>query len=108
MTKKLTQHSLLFEVKDPLGRKVRTTKSYWEKIINIKHPELKYGVDDAKETLVNPDEIRASVTDTTVVLYVRTVNNYDILVVTVKILNGDGFVITVYQTAEYKAKGVLI
>lgn len=108
MTKKLAEYDLLFEVKDPLGRKIRTTKSYWEKIKNIKHPELKYGVNEAKETLNIPDEIHQSVTDSTIILYARKIGEYGILVVTVKILNGEGFVVTVYQTVEYKPKGELI
>ena len=108
MAKKLIESDILFEVKDPLGRKIRTSKSYWEKIIKIKNPELKFGIDESKQALVNPDEIRRSVTDSTVVLYVRKVNDYDILIVTVKLLNGDGFIITVYQTQVYKAKGELV
>ncbi|GEM_PF-4987671 len=30
---------------------------------------------------------------------------YDILIVAVKVLNGDGFLVTTYQTKEYKRKG---
>lgn len=33
---------------------------------------------------------------------------YDILIVAVKVLNGDGFLVTVYQTKDYKKKGELL
>ena len=40
-------HELLFEVLDVLGRKIRTTKNYWDKIITVKHRELTYGIREA-------------------------------------------------------------
>ena len=108
MIKKITLFDLLFEVKDPLGKKIRTTKSYWEKIIKVKHPELKYSIKEVRETLVNPNQIRRSVTDSTILLYMQKVGEYDILIVIAKILNGDGFIVTVYQMDAYKPKGELV
>ena len=108
MKKSVSVYDLLFEVQDPLGKKIRTTKTYWEKIKKLKHPELKHGISETKITLTNPTEISQSVTDSTIYLYVRKIKEYDILVVTAKILNGDGFIVTVYQTREYKHKGKLV
>lgn len=108
MDKKIEKYDLLFEVKDVFGRTVRTTKSYWEKIKKIKHRELHYGINEVKKTLADPDEVRRSVTDETILIYAKKVGKYDILVIAVKVLNGEGFVVTVYQTKEYKQKGEVV
>lgn len=108
MTKKITEYDLLFEVKDILNRKIRTTKDYWQKIKTLKHRELKYGAKEVKKTLIKPDEVRRSVTDRTILLYTQKQEKYDILIIAVKVLNGDGFLVTVYQTKEYKKKGELL
>ena len=108
MTKKIAKYGLLFEVKDILGRKIRTTADYWQKIKTLKHQELKYGIPEVKNTLTNPEEVRRSVTDATILLYAQKQKEYDILIVAVKVLNGDGFLVTVYQAKEFKKKGKLI
>ena len=38
----------------------------------------------------------------------KSIEKYAILIVAVKILNGDGFLVTAYQTKEYKKKGELL
>lgn len=108
MLKTIHKYEVLFEEKDILGRTIRTTKDYWQKIITIKHRELKYAINEVKQTLVQPDEIRQSVTDETILLYAKRFQQYDILIVAVKVLNGDGFLVTVYQTTVYKQKGKLL
>lgn len=108
MAKKIARNDLLFEVKDILSRRIRTTKDYWQKIKTLKHRELKYGIKEVKKTLIKPDEIRISVTDGTILIYTQKQEKYDILIVAVKVLNGDGFLVTVYQTKEYRKKGELI
>lgn len=105
MNKKLVSEDILFEVSDILGRKIRTTKTYWKNIREVKHTELKFGIPEVKKTLKNPDEVRKSVTDATILLYTKRIKKYDILIVAVKILNGEGFLVTAYQTKEYKKKG---
>lgn len=108
MPKKIVGYDLLFEVTDILDRKIRTTKDYWQKIKTLKHRELKYGINEVKKTLIKPDEVRRSVTDLTILLYAKEVEKYGILIVAVKVLNGDGFLVTVYQTKEFKKKGELL
>jgi len=105
---KIIKHELLFEVKDILGRKIRTTKDYWLKIKTLKHRELQYGITEIKNALKSPDEIRRSVTDPTVLLFAKKTTKYDILIIAVKVLNGEGFLITVYQTKGYTKKGELV
>lgn len=53
MSKKLVSEDVLFEVTDILGRKIRTTKTYWKKIKEVKHTELKFGIPEVKKTLKN-------------------------------------------------------
>lgn len=108
MGKKIVPEDLLFEVRDVLGRKIRSTKSYWKKIKEVKHTELRFGIPEVKKTLKHPDEVRISITDKTILLYAQAQDQYDILIVAVKVLNGDGFLVTAYQTKEYKKKGELI
>lgn len=108
MATKIIKHELLFEVKDILGRKIRTTKDYWLKIKTLKHRELHYGIAEVKNALKSPDEIRRSVTDPTVLLFAKKTAKYDILIVAVKVLNGEGFLITVYQTKGYTKKGEIV
>ncbi len=108
MTTKVIQYELLFEVKDVFGRKIRTTTDYWHKIKTFKHQELRYGVVEVKKTITNPDEIRVSIADETILLFAKRFGKYDILIIAVKVLNGNGFIVTAYQTKKYKKKGQLI
>jgi hypothetical protein len=55
-----TSTELLFEVMTPLGFSVHTTPAYWEMITKVKHPNMAGRLDDVKETLEKPDEIRVS------------------------------------------------
>lgn len=105
---KIIKHEVLFETTDIFGRKIRITKDYWLKIKTLKHRELRYGISEVKKTLVNPDEVRRSVTDETIILYAKKFTKYDILIAAVKILNSDGFLVTVYQTKEYRKKGKVL
>lgn len=108
MVRQLVEIDILFEVVDVLGRKIRTSKNYWQKIKEIKHTELRFGVLEVKKTLVCPDEIRQSVTDKTILLFAKKIEKYAILIMAIKVLNGEGFLATVYQTKDYKKKGQLI
>lgn len=90
-----------FEVTSSLGKKIRVTKEYWNKIIETKHRLMKDKEDLAKATLENPVEIRRSRKDLNVFLYYgSTGKKYNCVVV--KHLNGDGFIITTYVTDRIK------
>lgn len=105
MGREIVAAYILFEVTDILGRKIRTTNVYWKKIKEVKHTELRFGIPEVKRTLRSPDEVRQSVADKTILLFAKKIKKYDILIVAVKVLNGEGFLVTVYQTKEYKKKG---
>jgi len=63
------EKEIYFEVMTPLGVKVRTTKEYWDYIVNFKHRLIKTKENIVKETLLNPDEIYRSKIDQNVYLY---------------------------------------
>lgn len=97
--------NVLFEVVDIFGKRIRTTAEYWRKIKEEKHADLKYEPYDVVEVLENPDEVRRSVTDSTIVLYYKQFKLEHTLIVVAKHFNGHGFVVTVYQTTKSNKKG---
>ena len=102
--KSVSKSDFLFEVRDIFGKRVRTTQTYWEKIFLLKHKELKIETSEIVYILENPDEVRRSVQDPFIRLFYKKVKNRYIVVV-VKYLNGNGFVVTIYKTSIYKRKG---
>lgn len=108
MGKQLVSTDILFEITDVFGRKIRTTRRYWKKIKEIKHTELRFGISEVKKTLTRPQEVRRSVTDPTILLFAKKVEKHDILIAAIKILNGNGFLVTCYQTKTHRKKGELI
>ena len=93
---------IYFEVISQLGKKIRVTKGYWNKIIETKHRIMKGKETLVKSTLENPSQIRRSRKDLNVYLYYKKINeNYSCVVI--KHLNGEGFIITTYITDRIKA-----
>lgn len=97
----------LFEIMTPLGFYVHTTLAYWELITKIKHPVMAGRLDDVKEALENPDEIRVSKRDPMVYLFYRAKEIQRWICVVAKNEDGSGFVITTYPTDAIK-EGELI
>lgn len=92
---------ILFEVKAKTGILVSTTQAYWNVITHIKHPTLKGKEEDAKRVLCDPDEIRISKKDNSVVLFYRKVEKHYVCVV-VRFFKKRGFIITAYLTDKIK------
>jgi hypothetical protein len=90
---------LYFRVQCQLDKSIRTTRSYWHKIITIKHPRLKGKTAQVKQVLKNPDLIRQSKSNKRVYLYYQKQNRHYICVVA-RHLNGNGFIITSYLTSK--------
>ena len=95
-----------FEILTPLGVQVRTTPSYWSRIITLKHPVMAGQEKSVKLALSSPTEIRRSRSDLAVYLYYRYESPYFICVVA-RHLNGNGFIITAYRTNKIK-RGELV
>ena len=62
----------LFEADTPLGFRVRVERTRWELIVNEKHPAMKGRELDVKLALENPNEVRQSKSDSSVLLFYRT------------------------------------
>jgi len=91
---------IYFEAITPLGARVRTTKEYWEYIVNVKHRLMKGKEDMVKEILMDPNEIYRSQIDQNVFLYYK---KYDRLYcVVVRHMGNEGFLITAYPTDKMK------
>ena len=90
-----------FELLTPLGFTVRTSECYWQRLIT-KHPDIADLEDLVQQALTNPDEIRRSSRDVGVLLFYLARKEKRWVVVAARRLNGDGFLITAYQTDAIK------
>lgn len=90
-----------FEILTPLGFTVRTSETYWQRLIT-KHPDIADLEALVQQALATPDEIRRSSRDQGVLLFYVARSEKRWVVVVVRQLNGDGFLITAYQTDAVK------
>ena len=90
-----------FEILTPLGFTVRTSASYWQRIVT-KHPDIEALEALVWETLAAPDEIRRSSQDEKVFLFYLVRQRKRWVVAVARQLNGDGFLITADQTDAVK------
>jgi len=95
-----------FEVTSILGKRIRTTKSYWGKLVTTKHPRIRGREKEVREALEKADEIRRSRIDSSVYLYYKKEREHYICAV-VKHLNDEGFLITAYFTKATKIGEVI-
>jgi hypothetical protein len=61
--------NILFEVTSSLGKRVRVTEDYWQKIVTTKHPLMAGCEDLVKGILAQPEVVRRSRKDQSVFLY---------------------------------------
>ena len=94
------EDKIFFTVITPLNVEVRTTVSYWEYLITIKHPVMKGKEDIVKTALQSPDEIRQSITDKNNFLYYKRFDKLYCMVV--KHMGIEGYLITSYPTEKVK------
>jgi len=95
--------NLIFEIVDKMGKEIRLTKERWNHIMK-KHPEVQHE-ELIKETLQKPDKITDIHDDETIKYYYkyykhRTLDKY--LLVLVKYLNGEGYVLSAYYEDKIK------
>ena len=99
---------ILFEEHSVLCKIVRTTKRYWNYIIEVKHPESfkKIGFEKSaeivKDALRNPDIIVRERIDPKVYIYYKRYKKRYFICVVVKHLNEEGYIITAYITDHLK------
>ncbi|MEK6927214.1 MAG: hypothetical protein AABX11_02175 [Nanoarchaeota archaeon] len=89
--------SIIFEVIDKTGRKLRMTDYNWYHIVK-KHPEVASQKDRIIETLEKPDKITSSLKDEETKYYYKYYKNlpssYKFVRVIAKYLNGEGYIIS--------------
>ena len=90
-----------FEILTPLNFTVRTSEEYWQKLI-IKHPDIADLEAEVRQALNSPDEIRCSSRDPDLLLFYLVLKEKRWVVAVARRLNGDGFLITAYQTDAIK------
>jgi len=97
---------IIFEIEDKTKRKIKLTLERKVHMV-LRHPEID-GFDLFESALTNPELIKTSTYDEKVLLYYKDVSKeYKYLVLVVKILNGEGFILTAYTTNAVK-EGKLI
>ena len=88
-----------FEIKDKTGRMLRMTDWNWRHIIK-KHQEISSEKEKITETLEKPDKIALSLKDDMARYYYRHYKERNspnkFMMVLVKYLNGEGFIISAY------------
>ena len=94
----------IFVIKDANGKHIRLSKERWAHITQ-EHQDIK-GVEDIKEVLLQPTVIRPSDSDPDHVKWFYKFDKEEklYLLVSVKYLNGEGFIITAYYTTRIKWK----
>jgi hypothetical protein len=97
----LMAEPLAIDVQTPLGFRVICSESYWEKITAIKHPAMRNRLDDVHKTLLEPDEVRRSMSDQNVLLFHRNVRPRWVCAV-VKRAQDIGYLITAYPADKIK------
>ena len=91
---------IIFEVIDRYGRKIYLSRKHWQHI--LKHPHMHDQIDNIQLTLQNPTTIRYFEDDDKVRHFYKEFKNRDslerFLLVSVKYLNDNGFIITSFFT----------
>jgi hypothetical protein len=91
----------LFEIEDISGRQIHLSKERWHHI--QKHSLMSSKIQQIQETLQKPDALKEFVHDANVRFYFRWYKRMkQYLFISVKYLNGDGFIITSFYTDKIK------
>ncbi len=100
---------VVFKVISKVGKVVTLDENRWRHV--LEHPEMRNQLDRIKETVANPDEVRESVHDFSVLLfyklYTETPVTEKYLLVVVKILDREGFIVTAFFTDRVKKGGLV-
>lgn len=94
----------VFEIIDKTRRKIRLTRRQWEHITK-KHPDLSAKEEEIKKVLEKPDLILSHKFDEKMrnyYLYNKDEKTY--LMVAIKYLNGEGFVVSSFYTKHIRKR----
>jgi len=91
---------IIFEVTDKTKRKIHLSNERWKHILG--HPQMHNQIENIQITLKDPNTIRYFEKDENVRYFYKEFKNRDLseryLLVSVKYLNGEGFIITSFFT----------
>ncbi len=94
------EDNYIFEIIDKSGRKIHLSKERWGEHIRTYHPKIQ-NPEEIEKVLKNPDIINMSDRDKNVRWYYKyNKQRKEFLKVSVKYLNGEGFVITSHYTRK--------
>lgn len=105
MSSNLPDSKNIIEVRSVMGKTIRTTPEYFDRIRTVKHPELHESLENVLQTFTHATEVRHAEQD--IFLYYRQMNNHAFVAVA-RHLNGDGFLVTAYKTTKKKRKGTIV
>lgn len=92
-----------------VGKTIRLDENRWDHA--LEHPEMENQIIRVRETVVNPDEVKESAYDPSIWLFYKFYNDTPVtekfLLVAVKILNGEGFIVTAFFTDRVKRGGLV-
>ena len=95
----------IFEILDKNGRKIHLSKERWSHIVND-HPEISNRLEEIRDIVKNPLIIKESKDDENVRHYYKYYKNLKQkaknLLVSVKYLNGHGYIITSFYVDKIK------
>jgi hypothetical protein len=92
---------LLFDVQTPLGFRVHCYHLYWIRKVVAQHPVMATRLEDVKQALTMPEEVRLSRIDEEVYLFYRQAERRLVCAVARQV-NGNGFLITAYPADKMK------
>jgi hypothetical protein len=100
---------IVFRILSKMGKVVSLDEDRWRHI--LEHPEMKNQLDRIKETVVNPDEVRESIHDPSVLLFYKLYKGTPVtekhLLVVIKTLNRECFIVTAFFTDIVKKGGLI-
>ncbi len=97
----------IFEIVDKTGRKIRLTKERWIHITSPQslHPYVVNYLEEIQDALINPTIIISHRFDNNKSNYYRYLKERKVyLLVAVKYLNGEGFVLTAFITPHIRKR----
>lgn len=92
----------IFEINDKGGKKIRLTEKQWKHIQKHPHMHIYESIENIKNTIKNPTTIRYNKEDESIIFYYKEFKDMSAeeryLLISVKYLNGNGFIITSFYT----------
>jgi len=102
-------HVIVFKIFSKVGKVVSLDEDRCRHV--LKHPEMKGQLDRIKETVMNPDEVRESTHDPSILLFYKLYEETPVtekyLLAVIETQNREGFIVTAFFTDSVKKGGVV-